>query len=77
MIDQEDSFTDLLDDDVRYDTFELISNQLFDDWNDANLNEGLMYADFKIAQMSGDTDIINAFHEHWGIGPNDEYWLGD
>ena len=52
MIDQEDSFLDLLDDDIRFDTFEYISNQLFDDWNDANLNEGLLYADYKIASMS-------------------------
>ena len=77
MIDQEDSFTDHMDDEVRTDMYLQISNQLFDDWNDANLNEGIIYADFRIAEMSGDTDIITAFHQHWGIGPNDEYWLGD
>ena len=76
MIDQEDSFTDHMDDEVRTDMYLQISNQLFDDWNDSNLDEGIMYADFKIAQMSGDAAIITAFHQHWGIGPNDEYWLG-
>ena len=77
MINQEDSFTDLLDSEFRQDMYQRIANDLFDDWNDANLNEGLMYADFKIAQMSGDTDIINAFHKHWGIEKDDEYWLGE
>lgn len=77
MIDQEDSFTDLLDDDFRTDLMLEIANQLFDDWNNANCDEGLMYADFKIAEMSGHPDIIDTFHKHWGIGPNDEYWLGD
>ena len=75
MIEQEDSFTDMLDDDLRYDTFEHISNQLFDDWNDANLNEGIMYADFRIAEMSGDPVIIAAYNEHWQLKEGDEYYI--
>ena len=75
MIDQEDSFLDLLDDDVRYDTFELISNQLFEDWNNANLDEGLLYADYRIAEMSRDALVINAYHEHWGLVAGDEYYI--
>ena len=59
MIDQDDSFTDSLNQMVADALYEEVSNHLFDDWNDANLNEGLLYADFKLAEMSGDTDIIN------------------
>ena len=77
MIDQDGSFTDTLDDELVSDMYQRIANDLFDDWNDANLNEGLLYSDYRTAEMSGDTDIIDTFHKHWGIGPNDEYWLGD
>ena len=76
MIDREDSFLDLLDDDVRFDTFEHISNQLFDDWNNSNLDEGLLYADFRIAAMSGDPDIITAYNQHWNLKEGDEYYVG-
>ena len=75
MIDQEDSFLDLLDDDVRFDTFELISNQLFEDWNNANLDEGLLYADYRIAEMSRDALVINAYHKHWDLHEGDEYYV--
>ena len=75
-LEQEESFLELLDQGLVNDTIMHISGQLFDEWNDSNCNEGLMYADFKIAQMSDDAVIINAFHEHWGITPDDEYWIG-
>ena len=76
MIEQPDSFTDLLDDEIAQALYDGIAANLFDDWNEANLNEGMLYADFRMAQMSDSDVIIDAFHEHWGIGPNDEYWLG-
>ena len=77
MIDQEDSFTDTLEEELVSDMYERIAFDLFDSWNESNLNEGMLYADFKMAEMSGDNDIIDAFHKHWGITPSDEYWLGD
>ena len=77
MLDQQESFTDSLNEMEADALYQEVSGQLFDEWNSANLDEGLLYADYQLAQVSGDTDIINAFHEHWGIGPNDEYWLGD
>lgn len=75
MIEQEDSFTDLLDDELKNDMYQQIANDLFDDWNDANLNEGLLYADYKIAEASGDSLIINEYHEHWKLEPGDEYYI--
>ena len=73
---REDSFTDYLDDDLRFDLFEGISNVLFDQWNDSNLNEGLLYADFRIAEMSGVPDIITAYNQHWNLKEGDEYYVG-
>ena len=75
MIDQDDSFTDYMDDEVRTDMYLRIANDLFDDWNDSNLNEGLLYADYKLAEASGDTDIIDEYHEHWGLIEGDEYYI--
>ena len=75
MFDQEDSFTDCLDSEVRHDMYQRIANDLFDDWNDSNLNEGLLYADYKLAEASGDTDIIDEYHEHWGLVEGDEYYI--
>lgn len=77
MIDQEDSFLETLDQELVNNTIMHVAGQLFDDWNDSNCDEGLMYADFKIAEMSDDAVIIDTFHKHWGITPSDEYWLGD
>ena len=71
----EDSFTDYLDSEVRHDMYQRIANDLFDDWNDSNLNEGLLYADYRIAEASGDTDIIEEYHNHWQLEPGDEYYI--
>ena len=71
----EDSFTDYLDSEVRHDMYQRIANDLFDDWNDSNLNEGLLYADYRLAEASGDTDIIDEYHEHWGLVEGDEYYI--
>ena len=54
-----------------------ISDQLLDSWIQNNLDEGQLYSDYCIADMSGDSVIIDAFHKHWDIGPTDQYWLGE
>ena len=75
MIDQEDSFLDTMDPGLVNDTIMHIAGQLFDEWNDSNCDEGLLYADYKIAAMSDDSVIIDAFHKHWDIQEDDEYWI--
>ena len=75
MIDQEESFLDLLDEGLVNDTIMHVAGQLFDDWNDSNLDEGILYADYKIAEMSDDAAIIETFHRHWDIQEDDEYYI--
>ena len=75
MIDQEDSFTDTLFIEQVDDLYMNIAGELFDQWNDSNLNEGLLYADYQLAQMSNDSVIVDAYNKHWGLVPGDEYYI--
>ena len=49
--------------------------ELFNQWNDSNLDEGILYADWKIAQMSNDNYLKGRFNQHWELTPEDEYYL--
>ena len=75
LIDQEDSFTDTLFIEQVDDLYMNIAGELFDEWNDSNLNEGLLYADYQLASRSNDKSIIDAYHEHWGLVEGDEYYI--
>jgi hypothetical protein len=52
-----------------------IANQLFDQWHESNLDEGIMYADWKICSMSDSNYFRRKFNEHYNIQPNDEFYL--
>lgn len=54
-----------------------ISEQLFDDWVFENSNEGTFYSDYRFTEMSGDKYLIDLFHKHYDIKPEDQYWIGD
>ena len=77
MLDQDTSFADELNQMTADWLYDDISEKLFDDWNMSNLNEGLLYADYRLAEMSGDSDIIAAYHKHWELVPGDEYYIGE
>ena len=75
MLDQQESFTDSLNEMEADALYQEVSGQLFDEWNSANLDEGLLYADYKLAEASGDTDIIDEYHNHWDLHEGDEYYV--
>ena len=52
-----------------------IANQLFDEWHESNLNEGIMYADWKVCAMSNSNYFKRKFNEYYNIQPNDEFYL--
>ena len=56
-------------------TIQEIGMELFDQWNDSNLDEGILYADWKIAQMSNSNYLKGRFNQHWELTPEDEYYL--
>lgn len=53
-----------------------ISEQLFEDWNNSNLDEGTFYADYQIALMTDDRYIKSKFNEFYELTPDDvEYQI--
>ena len=54
---------------------EEVSEQLFDDWNNANLDEGEMYADYRILELAGDNYLNRRFNEFYDLKEGDEYYL--
>ena len=44
-----------------------ISEQLFEDWTNANLDEGTFYADFRFAEMCDSKQIKEAFNTYYKL----------
>lgn len=52
-----------------------ISEQLFEDWMNANLDEGTFFADRRFAEMSESKYIRDEFNKHYDLKENDEFFL--
>jgi len=52
-----------------------IGEALFDDWMNANLDEGQYFADKRFAEMSGDKFIYDQFNKHYELTEDDEDYL--
>ena len=52
-----------------------IARLLFHQWHMSNLDEGTMYADWKVCSMSNSNYFRRKFNEHYNIQPNDEFYL--
>ena len=52
-----------------------ISEQLFDEWMDSNLDEGLFYADRRFAEMSDSNYLKGRFNLYYDLKPEDEHYL--
>ena len=52
-----------------------LSEQLFEDWNNANLDEGEIYADYRILELAGDNYLNRRFNEFYDLKEGDEYYL--
>jgi hypothetical protein len=52
-----------------------ISEQLFEDWNNSNLDEGTFYADWKIAELSNDNYLKGRFNQFYDLTPEDDEYL--
>mgnify|MGYP003334319164 CR=1 FL=1 len=53
-----------------------ISEQLFEDWTNANLDEGTFYADYQIALMCDSKELKQAFNTYYELDEEDEYYVG-
>ena len=52
-----------------------ISEQLFDDWMNANLDDGQFWADYRFAEMSDSELIKDAFNKFYGISKGEDMYL--
>jgi hypothetical protein len=52
-----------------------IGEQLVEDWINNNLDEGQLYSDWCIANMSDDNYLKGRFNQHWELTPEDQYYL--
>jgi hypothetical protein len=52
-----------------------ISEQLFDEWMDSNLDEGIFYADRRFAEMSDSNYLKGRFNLFYNLTPDDEHYI--
>lgn len=52
-----------------------LSEQLFEDWHNANLDEGEVYADYRILELAGNNYLNRRFNEFYDLKEGDEYYL--
>lgn len=52
-----------------------ISEQLFEEWMNANLDEGTLYADYQFASMCESKEIKKAFNEFYKMEPDEQYYI--
>jgi hypothetical protein len=51
-----------------------IEEQLFEQWNDRNLDEGSEYAEFKFMEFAPD-NVKQSYNEYYGYKEGDEFYL--
>ncbi len=51
-----------------------ISEHLFDEWNNSNLNEGSLYADYRFFEFAS-PEVKQKYNEHYGYVEGDDYYL--
>lgn len=75
MIEQEGSFLDDMPQHILDSEIQDISEQLFDEWMDSNLNDGQFWADRRFAEMSLSKYTKQAFNSFYGLTEEDEEYL--
>jgi hypothetical protein len=52
-----------------------ISEHLFQEWMDSNLDEGTFWADYQFAVMCDSKQIKQAFNEFYKMEPEEQYYV--
>ena len=52
-----------------------VSDGLFEDWHNANLDEGTFYADYQIALMCDSNYLKGRFNQFYDLNKDDEYYI--
>ena len=53
-----------------------ISEHLFTEWMNSNLDEGILYADYQFASMSDSKEIKQAFNQFYDLKEDDDHYVG-
>jgi len=56
-------------------TYSEIGAMLVEDWVNANLDEGQLYADFRFAEMSDSNYLKGRFNLFYDLNAGDQYYL--
>jgi hypothetical protein len=56
-------------------TYSEIGAMLVEDWVNANLDEGQLFADFRFAEMSDNNYLKGRFNQFYDLTPGDQYYL--
>ena len=56
-------------------TLSEIGEQLVEDWINNNLDEGQLYSDYRIAEMSSSNYLKDKFNKFYNLNPDDQYYL--
>ena len=52
-----------------------IGEHLFNEWNESNLDEGILYADWQIASRCDSNYLKRRYNEHWELTPDEEFYV--
>lgn len=52
-----------------------VAERLFDDWYNSHLDEGELYADFRLLLLADNNYLNNRFNQYYDLKPGDEYYL--
>ena len=52
-----------------------IGEQLFEDWNQSNLDEGTFWADYQIALMCDSNYLKGRFNQFYDLNKDDEHYI--
>ena len=56
-------------------TYSEIGAMLVEDWVNANLDEGQLFADFRFAEMSDNNYLKGRFNQFYDLNEGDQYYL--
>ena len=56
-------------------TYSEIGAMLVEDWVNANLDEGQLFADYRFAEMSDSNYLKGRFNQFYDLTPSDQYYL--
>lgn len=75
MIEQDGSFLDDMPQHILDAEIQEISEILFDQWMDSNLDDGQFWADRRFAEMSNSPHTKSAFNTFYGLTEEDDEYV--